>query len=132
MHCHDCIFFSDLGRCRNGRAKRQDVGYFDKSCNHFIMANEKETTIEVHPHTKVCAGCGKELPLESFSKNPHGYTRFCKECMGKKRGKKSATAPSGQEGSKAPLSGYETWELTAELKRRGFTGRLTHLEEYEI
>lgn len=37
--------------------------------------------------TKVCKECGRELPLEQFSRNPHGYTSLCKDCMKAKQSK---------------------------------------------
>lgn len=101
--------------------------------------------------TKVCKECGRELPLEQFSRNPHGYTSLCKDCMKAKQSKGVKAArmrevitadlppeifadlhkPEYQpEGKKAPsaevvLAGYSDEELAAELQRRGYTGTLT-------
>ena len=35
--------------------------------------------------TKVCKCCGKELPLNNFSKNAFGYTSVCKEGLLRKK-----------------------------------------------
>ena len=31
--------------------------------------------------TRVCKRCGRELPLDKFRKNLHGYTHVCRECV---------------------------------------------------
>lgn len=115
MYCSECRFFSDLGRCRNGAARRSDVGFFQKACDKFLPppqeANqeptkqtqpmEKETkTAQAEteaPKTKTCRECGRELPLDQFGKNRWGYTNLCKDCM---TAKKAGKAPAAQEGPK--------------------------------
>lgn len=44
--------------------------------------------------TKICKVCGRELPIESFQRNGHGYTSVCQECSNKKR---SATRYNNKE-----------------------------------
>lgn len=39
--CHECRFFSDLGRCRNGAVRRSDVGFFQKACDKFLPPPSK-------------------------------------------------------------------------------------------
>ena len=91
MYCSDCIFFSDLGRCRNGHARRTDCGYFDKPCNEFLPMNETTkpaaaAPAEPAPATKICKHCGKELPLERFAKatrSKDGLQPWCRDCASK-------------------------------------------------
>lgn len=109
-YCHECRFFSDLGRCRNGAVRRSDVGFFQKACDKFLppaseddnkplnpKTNMKEENIPAPaeteaPKTKKCRECGRELPISEFGKNvksSDGHLHVCKECNGKARTNRS-------------------------------------------
>lgn len=96
MYCSECRFFSDLGRCRNGAARRSDVGFFQKACDKFLpiqqptkqqepMAETKPAPAETEaPKTKHCSKCGRDLPLDAFGKKSNtkdGLQTWCKECQ---------------------------------------------------
>lgn len=163
MYCSECRFFSDLGRCRNGAARRSDVGFFQKACDKFEpiqqptkqqepMAETKPAPAETEaPKTKTCRECGRELPLDQFSKNRWGYTNLCKDCM---TAKKAGKAPVAQEGPKPqpkeekpaaaapaastakPKRNYLHYvsdeQLVAELKRRGYKGTIEMKKQFDI
>jgi len=47
------------------------------------MEELEEKNIEANKPTKVCTGCGRELPLWAFNLNNHskdGHMSICKEC----------------------------------------------------
>lgn len=94
--CGHCAYwannsFTGTSSCR--LTKRDDVGYFAPSCEHFERREQptktKETmeTTEIAntaPQTKVCKICGRELPLDSFPKHPRtkdGHTTICADCF---------------------------------------------------
>lgn len=170
MYCSECRFFSDLGRCRNGAARRSDVGFFQKACDKFLPPPPKEDNQETTkqqepmeketkpapaeteaPKTKTCRECGRELPLDQFSKNRWGYTNLCKDCM---TAKKAGKAPAAQEGPKPqpkeekpaaaapaastakPKRNYLHYvsdeQLVAELKRRGYKGTIEMKKQFDI
>ena len=170
MYCSECRFFSDLGRCRNGAARRSDVGFFQKACDKFLPPPPKEDNQETTkqqepmeketktapaeteaPKTKACRECGRELPLDQFSKNRWGYTNLCKDCM---TAKKAVKAPAAQEGPKpqpkeekpaaaAPVAStakpkrnylhyVSDEQLVAELKRRGYKGTIEMKKQFDI
>lgn len=94
--CGHCAYwannsFTGTSSCR--LTKRDDVGYFAPSCEHFERREQptkpKETmetteTTNTAPQTKVCKICGRELPLDSFLKHPRtkdGHTTICADCF---------------------------------------------------
>lgn len=111
MYCSECRFFSDLGRCRNGAARRGDVGYFQKACALYegLCLPERETPVieqkvaeieqkqpiivqkpmekvQTEIGTKVCSRCGKAKPYLDFRHNTKGERiSVCKECMTESR-----------------------------------------------
>lgn len=154
MYCSECRFFSDLGRCRNGAARRSDVGFFQKACDKFEpiqqptkqqepMAETKPAPAEAEaPKTKKCRECGRELPLDQFSKNRNGILHVCKDCMKTKRAK---AAEKGQQVGryKTPerrpsetfvslLTPLSDTVLIEELKKRGYTGTITKTLTVEL
>lgn len=73
--------------------------------------------------TKICAKCGKELPLTAFLKHGHtkdGYRKVCKACE------------SGSESYNPELAKFTPRQLIEELKARGYRGRLTYTQVQEI
>lgn len=89
--------------------------------------------------TKVCKCCGKELPITEFSKNGFGYTSVCKSCnhnnrvvaAEKKKTQKQQTI-NALNARQLRLHDFEPRELMAELKRRGYEGKLTYVETHVI
>lgn len=161
MYCHECNYYGPLGRCRHPRVARPDRNYFEKACENFEQQEPTQTetpppTMEEKPTTKVCKECGRELPLEQFAKNPHGYTSLCKECMKAKQSKgvkahrdglkelkdqmerSSMHRPEYQpEGKRTPkpeeiLKDYTDSDLVDELRRRGYAGTLTKTSTLEV
>ncbi|MBR0246025.1 MAG: hypothetical protein IJQ61_06125 [Bacteroidales bacterium] len=141
MRCSECFFFRGKdGGCTNPKSRFGYVGYFQEAGPCFAAkdAPEKENkTMAEEPKEikRVCADCGRELPLEQFARNRSGYTKYCKECMKVRRGK--GKQPGGNYHlPQAPLNvgiaaiGDEA--LMAELKKRGWSGRLTKTLEMEI
>ena len=161
MYCSDCRFFSDLGRCRNGGSRKSDVGYFQKACAMFEPIEQKPAKIEQtnpqiehtmdqneQPKTQKCRACGRELPLDQFSRNGRGLFHVCKDCMKVKRHQANEDASTGEKEPKQPkprptrnyrmphqkseaqtyvssLSNLNDLVLIDELKKRGYTGKLT-------
>lgn len=84
--------------------------------------------------TKICSCCGRELPIENFKNDGFGHVRsICSECMGKKiaeghRNKKKLRdfESEMQRAKNARLEDFTPRELMAELKRRGYDGKLTY------
>lgn len=139
MYCSDCFFFSDLGRCKNPKSHRSDVGYFQKAGPCFAERQpEKENkTMAEEPKEikRVCADCGRELPLEQFARNRSGYTKYCKECMKARRGKGKQVGANyhiPQTSLNVGIAAISDDALMAELHKRGWSGRLTKTLEMEI
>lgn len=87
----------------------------------------------VSDETKVCKCCGRELPLDSFFLNRFGHTAVCKECANKHRQDKREGRREVDELKKQldaaktlKLSDFTPRELMAELKRRGYEGKITY------
>lgn len=142
MYCSDCFFFSDLGRCKNPKSHRSDVGFFQKAGPCFAAKDapepikENKTMAEEPKEIKrVCVDCGRELPLEQFARNRSGYTKYCKECMKARRG-------IGKQGKgdyrlhASPLNvgiaAIADDALMAELHKRGWSGHLTKTIEMDV
>ena len=101
---------------------------------------------------RTCADCGRELPITAFGKNAYGYTKYCKDCMKKRQKAGKAKLPEGtpeqhlMEAILGPdykadkdakfdemlLASIPSVILTAELKRRGYHGKLSRTVEIEI
>lgn len=152
MYCSYCFFFTDLGRCKNPKVRNADVGYFQKAGPCFTEKKpEKETPVmaKITSETKVCADCGRELPIEMFQKTRSGGTaNYCKDCMNKRRGGQNKVEEEKPEPEvqqvpekteepkptkKRNYLHYVTDDaLVAELKRRGYTGSLTKTSSFEL
>lgn len=141
MRCSECFFFRGKdGSCTNPKSRFGYVGYFQEAAPCFAAkdAPEKENkTMAEEPKEikRVCADCGRELPLEQFARNRSGYTKYCKECMKARRG-------IGKQGKgdyrfhASPLNvgiaAISDDALMAELHKRGWSGRLTKTLEMEV
>lgn len=89
--------------------------------------------------TRVCKCCGTEQQIGNFVKNVFGYTSVCKTCNSKNR--KLAKQKQSQLKQQAldavnarnlKLSDFTPRELMAELKRRGYDGKITYVETHTI
>ena len=89
--------------------------------------------------TRVCKVCGKEKPVNEFSRNGFGYTSVCAECANaKKRAswdshKKTRDFDAELQAAKtARLSEFEPRELIEYLRAIGYRGKLEYTKTYEI
>ena len=92
MTCQDCTHYAGNGKCRKNKKGTtsplkvaDDLSCFDQA------APEKPVLPEENkPETKICKGCGRELPLDAFWRNRQGVTGYCKDCMKEKHAKAAA------------------------------------------
>ena len=71
--------------------------------------------------TKVCARCGRELPVEEFNKHAKskdGLQPYCKECQSVANKEYNAIRPRTKRN---PLAKYTDADLINELKNRAKT-----------
>lgn len=87
--------------------------------------------------TKVCKCCGKELPITEFAvrgikghKGEKKVTDFCKSCMAERVA--SGRNKAINDVRVMRLKDFTPRELMAELKRRGYEGKLTYIETHTI
>lgn len=93
--------------------------------------------MEKEINTKVCAKCGRELPIENFNKSSHnkdGYQWWCRDCMKENYHKNREVKKTKENDSKEvnPLAEFKPRELIAELIRRGYKGTLTYTHKIEL
>lgn len=98
-----------------------------------------------NPATKVCAKCGRELPIENFRKNPKskdGYLNTCRECISatmkaayaKTNGiepSEPANEPKPEVKNEEAVQFYQPTDqaLVDELRRRGWDVKCTKVVE---
>jgi len=108
-------------------------------------AKQTEQPLEV-PTTKVCAKCGRELPVENFGhtkKNKNGLKSYCKDCENensrkyraqrygqpkKERRPKRVDSPVINDLISQPVPALSTFTdeaIIAELRHRGWHGTIT-------
>ena len=90
---------------------------------------------------KTCKCCGRTLDISNFKKGRWGYTSICNECETRHRREKRQQRISERkqkvedvraENRQLCLSDFTPRELMAELKRRGYEGKLTYIETHTI
>jgi len=90
---------------------------------------------------KKCKCCGRELPMSNFKKGRWGYVSVCNECdkqhRAEKRQERIDKAKQKVEDVRAEnrqlcLADFTPRELMAELKRRGYEGKLVYTETHTI
>ncbi len=162
MHCSDCRFFEDDTRCL---LSRQFVGYFQKACDRFqTRAEPPLTEHQLHIYsakdyqpdskkkdmekerkavqTKVCSKCGRELPIENFTRGRFGPTSLCKECKAeimrtnaKKKEPKvemRVAEYDTKQGAKSMLGLVTDEQLMKELQARGYSGTLSKTVKFDL
>lgn len=89
--------------------------------------------------TQVCKCCGRELPIEQFSRGGFGLQKTCKECIVKQRKERHKNAEEIAElrrqlegARRLRLSEFKPRELMIALKELGYEGKLTYVERHEI
>lgn len=83
---------------------------------------------------KKCTECGKLLTLDSFrlvNTSKDGHAHICKDCSRLKRASKKMekSVMSSTGGGNSELAKFTPRELIAELRSRGFTGKLSVIRE---
>ena len=90
--------------------------------------------------TKKCKVCGRELPIENFRSNhlaKDGRVDTCNQYSYRKKKEKTdrvldVTPPQDKNGCNPELAGFTPRELMAELKARGFKGKLSVVRVVEL
>ena len=89
--------------------------------------------------TKKCKHCNCILPISEFAedrRSKDGYRKICKACAGvhEKRGISGVATIVRRsiEGGIAALKGITPQELIAELRYRGYHGKLTYTKEVVV
>jgi len=125
-YCSECLFFSDGGGCRNSKSKRREVGYFQKACNEGKPA---ETVPSVLVPVKQ-----EEIVKEDMKKEESGsYTeKGTKEVKARKARKSKKIVEPVVERVTIKVADLSDEELIAELKARGFRGKLTRTVEFKF
>lgn len=89
--------------------------------------------------TKKCKKCGTVLPVSEFAEDKRskdGYRKTCKACCGvhETRGIKqvSTVVKRSIEGGIAALKGISPNDLIAELRFRGYKGKLVYTREVVV
>ena len=136
--CGDCRHFSD-GKCRN---KREDVGFFAPTCDDYKDKSGEDVEAATQAASKICKGCGRELPLENFGKHnrtPDGRQNLCKDCMsarlkqGHRKDKdQKSEAPKPEAPKPAKPAPVELADLAPTDRLRQLSRRLASFTDYEL
>lgn len=90
---------------------------------------------------KKCRCCGRELPISNFKKGRWGVVSVCMDCDKQHRAEKRQARIDEQkkkvediraENRQLCLADFSPRELMAELKRRGYEGKIRYVEVHEI
>ena len=92
MTCADCTHYAGNGECRKNKTGTTSPLKVADELKCFEQAEPEKPVLpyENKPETKVCKGCGRELPLDAFWRNRQGPTGYCKDCMKEKHAKAAA------------------------------------------
>ena len=110
--CGDCVNMREEdGYC--GRVGRY-VNYFRKACKDYVDRNATDTVKAAappaKPDTRTCKQCGRELPLEQFTrscKSRDGYTHTCKECFSAQMSEKKKALWASKPKKEKPVQEQE-------------------------
>lgn len=110
--CGDCVQMREEdGYC--GRVGRY-VNYFRVACKDFVDRNDVEATIAAappaKPNTRTCKQCGRELPLEQFTrscKSRDGYTHTCRDCFSAQMSEKKKALWASKPKKEKPVQEQE-------------------------
>ena len=110
--CGDCVNMrKEDGYC--GRVGRY-VNYFRKACKDYVDRKDVEANIAAappaKPNTRTCKQCGRELPLEQFTrscKSRDGYTHTCKECFSAQMSEKKKALWASKPKKEKPVQEQE-------------------------
>ncbi len=83
--------------------------------------------------TKKCSKCGRELPLDEFTKNAlskDGMRKRCKQCENEER--KAVNQKKSKVYTNPELAKFQPRELMDELRARGFRGELEWIKKVKI
>ena len=139
--CGYCLHYSTPNGSPFCRKTGKVTGYLlQKDCFTPKINTQMETT-QGQPKTKVCKRCGRELPLHEFGRHTRtadGLQTYCRECCAasvkrarkKKADKKVLEVMHVKDAN--PLVVFTNQELLDEIKRRGYTGYLKHVEEISL
>lgn len=148
----DVGYFQKAGSCFTDPAqieqKPAEIAPIPPKIEQKPMAKEqKDAVSEVLENIKrKCAECGRELPIEQFQRNVNGdRISICKECMNKRRKAGKTKLPKGSPEQHTMLSVEKRMQkvaeiteslagaaLAAELRRRGYSGKLTRNQELNV
>ena len=110
--CGDCVQMrKEDGYC--GRVGRY-VNYFHAACKDYVDRNATDTVKaeapKEKPGTRVCKQCGRELPLDQFTrscKSRDGYTHTCKECFSAQMSEKKKALWASKPKKEKPVQEQE-------------------------
>lgn len=92
-----------------------------------VGAKESESMFETE--MRICAKCGRQLPLSEFYQKNEGYQSWCKDCQ-KEHGR-LRNGTTGEYRANPTISEATDHQLYDELKRRGYDGKLTRTSTLE-
>lgn len=142
--CGNCAWYS-FRKLESicGKTGREVAYFATKKC----FTTEKDTTMEENTNaqpvaetgTQVCKECGRTLPLEEFQRRRYGKRdKVCKACRAEKIRVGMATGKEKKEPTfEEPVVILKTADfsddaLLEELRRRGYKGTITKVQEVEI
>lgn len=141
--CGNCAWYSFRKLESTCGKTGREVAYFaTREC----FTTEKDTTMEENTNaqpvaetgTQVCKECGRTLPLEEFQRRRYGKRdKVCKACRAEKIRVGMATCkekavflePSGEV---TTIFDFSDAALLEELRRRGYKGTITKVQEVEL
>lgn len=142
--CGKCAWYSFRKLESTCGKTGREVAYFaTREC----FTTEKDTTMEENTNaqpvaetgTQVCKECGRTLPLEEFQRRRYGKRdKVCKACRAEKirvgmaTGKEKKEPPYEEPVVILKTADFSDAALLEELRRRGYKGTITKVQEVEI